>query len=315
MALVKTRGFQVVNAKFDATGVADDVRFQQTSVPMAAKRRGRLYDPPTNSLDRSIKMGETAFERTKASYMPGTDEEAHVRTVLNGMTHPTRAPEAPPNGEDPADWKRTRTEIMMKELRGSIRFVGVALKDVAYDASRPDIPPSDAPVLAVSGHLTVTNTGEKHIRVGDAVEAYLVTPSASLNQYNDDVNMFSPNRAVVGYRPLVLERSFEKELESNPELQAAIRALVAKAAVAAKTQQTAEEAYAEFTEKLAKDPKHAKACDLLLYLVRTKTCDAIMSKYVGVATTSATQGSRFNIAIQPLPDLVSRARETAPSGA
>lgn len=293
MSRLPVRGGQVVNAIYDTPGVSDDVAYQQTASVSNNSRRC-VYQPPGNKADRTMLIGEVAVARTN-KWTPGTQEDVHVRTCLNGMMFPSRTPSevaATPNGK----------VALLKEMREKIRFAGIVNKTVQYDASRPDLPTSDQPTFLAVGHLTVANLGDQSIEVGNAMEAYLVSPD-TMNQHEDGVNFFSPNRVVVGLRPLAMHQDVLDMINdrSRPEMRNALVAMFEAGAPG-----SGERAIGAFIQKL-NDPENRVKANRMLHAARAASL-AQMNKVQGVSTTGCEVGQHFNLANQPLSNLVSRSR-------
>lgn len=285
---VALRGVHEINARHDTAGVADDVRFLQTS-GAAGGRRTHAYAPPTEKADRAITFGEIVVARRAAPWTPGTMEEPKVRSVLNGLTFV------------PA----TRGADKLAALKRAIRPVGAAKKTVKYDASRPDMDPSDDPVVVVTGHMTTTNTGGEHIEAGDAVEAHLV-PADTTHQYKDGVNLFSPNRIVMGTRPLHMEHTLAGAILKTPAFEAAMRKTIETLCGGDKAK--AEELMKNMSALAATtDLKVEMTSNAMLHAARAATI-AQMQNFVGVATSGAEAGEKFNMVIHPFTNLVSRSR-------
>lgn len=155
------RGIQRINARHDTKSVVLESKSGEK----------RKYSLPSRVSDRSMIVGELAYEVKRAKWTPGSSRDPHVRTSLNGL-----------NTSD-------------------IRATGVCLKTIPYDATRLDSDPSDDPVLAVSGHMTVTNLGQKPIKLGDAVKYELPAENVG-NQYKDGVNLLSDDRKVLAYESI-----------------------------------------------------------------------------------------------------------------
>lgn len=294
MSRLPVRGGQIINALFDTPGVADDVAYQQTASISNHSRRC-VYQPPANKADRTMLMGEVAVTRDK-KWTPGTQEDVHVRTCLNGMMIPSRM-----HDTDAATEKGKAR--LLKEMREKIRFAGVMRKTVEYDAFRPDLPTSDQPTMLAVGHLTVGNTGGQSIESGNAAEAYLVAPD-TINQHEDGINFFSPNRIAVGYRPLIMHQDVLDMLndESRPEIPNAFKAMFAAL--------VRPDMYETFKTKLANDPVMRKKSNRMMHAVRGASMSQ-MHKVVGASTTGCDVGQHFNLANQPLQNLVSRSRVPA----
>ncbi len=294
MQHVATQGAQRINALHDTAGITGDVSFQQSSGKQHKSHRVP-YVAPTSMSDRTMMKGEIAVARSKG-WVPGTQDNPHVRTVLNGMTVKSVLSDTD---------VMKNPESLLAEMKKSVRMVGVMLKTVEYDASRIDLDPSDDPVVLVSGHITVTNTGQHSIESGNAMQAYFV-PTDTINQYNDKVNFFSPNRVVLGMKPLIMEQEMRKELLANDKnlekaFYDAFKAIAASPAVEA-------ELMAKLTALTSLTAIDAPLlCDATLHAARANTMWQ-MHKFVGVATTGGEAGHRFNLLSHPITNLVSRSR-------
>jgi hypothetical protein len=282
MSRIASRGLQPVNAVYDTRGVIEDVAYQQLTGTVSGKK-SILYDSPVVPKDRSIVVGETAFTKAKG-WVDGTPDDPEVRTVLNGLT-----------------FMHTGTD-KQTSLRKSIRPVGIALKTVVYDTTNTNRGPSDQPVLAVSGQLTTVNTGDKHIEMGQAVQIVLPRPDTKY-QYDDKVNYFSANRAVLAYEKLEMNHTFLGEYENNEALRDALNHVFEKAA---NGDTKIANGFKNSFEGLLNDPAEQIKFDALLAMTRASTMYQLR-RYVGTSISGAEKGRKFKCNVQPLTNLVSRA--------
>lgn len=289
MSRIAQRGELVVNAKYDTEGRMADIDHRSMSASLNSARES-LYDSVPYNSDHTLMLGEVAVARVN-KHPGGYLEQPKVRTVLNGMVLNKKCKDKP-------------LAVKKKMFRESIRLVGVCSKTVKYDSARPDIDPSDKPVIIVGGQLSTVNTGQKHIEVGNAVRAVLPSPT-TVNQYQDGVNVFSPNRAVMAFEPLVLHHTFKKVYDDheNNGVRAAIHKIMSDMHENEK-EKTA--LIAGFEESL-KNAEVAARMDRMLHAARAATM-AQMQRFVGVSTTSANVGERMQLAVHPITNLVSRAR-------
>lgn len=285
MSRVASRGIQPFNAVYDNRGVREDVEYQQVSGRGTSRKR-TLYDSPVVAKDRSIIAGEVAFTKSKV-WVPGSADDPEVRSALNGLTVLT-------SGKDltPAD------------VRKYIRPVGIASKTVVYDTVNTNIGPSDQPVLAVSGHLTVVNTGQTSIPMGHAVQVSLPGKEV-LNQYDDKVNIPSPNRVVMAYESLKMQHTFKGEYAKNKKLRDAFDAVFAKIEAnngpsKADSQKMLEGAMS------SSNPMDQLRMDAMLAMVRAASMYQLRN-YVCTSLTGAEKGHKIKLNVQPLTNLVSRA--------
>lgn len=269
----KTRGLQTINCKYDTVGVTADINRQaKRDISMGYWRQ---YQSVSDPQSRSIMAGEVVW--TTKQRGPAPDGQFFVRSMLNGVCFKTRS--------------GTHTEEALYDM---VRFVGMSLKHIAYDGLRPEYGPSDDPVVVLCGAMQLVNLGKKHIGVGDAIEAYFV-PAETTNQYQDDVHSLPADRLVVGLRSLEMRKSIFDEIED----------LGLTVAFKAWTETANDAAY----ETLKGDKDVIKAGEHLLQAIRASVMWR-MRNVVGVATTSAPAGGRFDWLVQPLVNYPAKANLT-----
>jgi hypothetical protein len=187
------RGLQVVNCKIDLQRSKEDASKSDTDGTTWVK-----YPTPVRYEEHTLKRGEFAF--TMAGYESNTfDKQMAVRTVLNKV----RAKLSKFKGSDRMSDERKKEMALMM----TILPVGVIVNDVVFPSPGQFIGPNNVnPVIADSGHTTVTHTGDKRICSGNAVQVYFVNERKK--QYNDG-NRFSDDRKVLGVQPLEISRNLE----------------------------------------------------------------------------------------------------------
>lgn len=200
--LTLKRGLQTNNAVLGVQFDREDVQAEQKTG--TRRHTARLYDPVVRNEDRTLKAGEMAFAMIDPREEFTVEYNPYVRTVLNGVHVRTTSMNEP----DP----KKRTEKLKRDLMESIRLVGFVIQDVVYPGPSPSgVPALKQAVVAVSGYMTITNTGDKRIESGDAIRCVLVDKTKK-NQYRD-ANRFSPGRIVLGYEPLEMHTELNMELK------------------------------------------------------------------------------------------------------
>ena len=184
------RGLQVVNCKIDLQRSKEDASKSDSDGSTFT-----MYPTPVRYEEHTLKRGEFAF--TMAGYESNTfDKQMGVRTVLNKVRGKHSKFK---HGDGMSDKKKREMAMMM-----TILPVGVIVNDVVFPSPGQFIGPNNVnPVIADSGHTTVTHTGDKRICSGNAVQVYFVDKDKK--QYNDG-NRFSDDRKVLGVQPLEVSR-------------------------------------------------------------------------------------------------------------
>ncbi len=260
----------VLNALYATDRLASDINYANGT------KRGRIsrlaeYKITPDVSDRSIKRGELLYDRMGKT-MPklGQFQQPYVTTILNGAT-----------------------VVEPSKLEDEIRVLGMARKDVEYDAKRGEFDPSDDPVVDVSGLTTVLNTGTDTIRPGDAIEWFMTDPDHRY-QIRDGVNYFSPNRLTLGVRPMSIDSSLEVACRMD-EAFATMWTLFIE--VLLKDVKTAE--FLGGKRPDATDPRF----DRILHAIQAPIVDAY-SCSPGVATLSAAPGRRFDMMVTPMMKII-----------
>lgn len=257
----------VMNARYATLDVmADDKMLQK---PRGGRNVSEsVYNPLSNPLDRSIKIGEMLFE-TNNKKKRAMNQQPNVRSVLNGIHVKSTG-----NGGD-----------RLKALRNLIHPIGPSVKDVVCNAAISGGAPSDDPVVLLAGIATTTNLGGTPICAGDSVEWFLVDPKTR-HQYDDGVNVFAPHRAAIGYRTTTLETD-----ASNKDMLFAI-------ACFCNTLLIHNNALGDMTAKSDKTKAAAVEFQDILFKIESRMVRSI-GNVCAIATSSAQAGCRFNGMIQP----------------
>lgn len=329
MSRYKARGLQIVNGRYDVPGVANDVRFQGIDGQNQTRRRRVLYPAPTAKADRSIVAGEVLYEVTR-NYSTQGDQQPHVRSCLNGLTFYSKVDDDTFNSAklgSIGDAQRLNMKKVLDDIRDGVRFTGLSQKTVIYDATQVHMSPSDDPTVVTLGQITTINTGDKHISMGDALEAYLPDPRNTGPQYNDGINTFSSNRFVPGVRPLIWESEFAEELKQNKDLEYAIKQAIIdmldgnvttarttwnKFETDTKMDRNALEARVrggDVADAAAaqKQLDHIEILDDLLHAIRALTIYR-MKNVICVPTTGAEPGVKLDVVVHQMQNLHARAR-------
>jgi hypothetical protein len=272
---VQKRGLHVVNCHTDGSQDREDAKGAKAGYSV-------LYTNPIRPDDRTMKMGETAFavEGFDATF----DKQPNVRTVLSGVRGKTK------HGGD-----------VRNQLMHTVRPVGVVVQDVQYPATAAKNGPNNVnPVVTVAGIVTCPHTGDRYIRAGDAVQVYLVDETKE-SQYKDG-NRFSKDRRVFGYRPLEFELDLAKELENVGILHDFVKMMDEHLGLEEK-KVTAD----GFKRLMSENVQCKDAGSQLLQAIRLLAFEN-MRNVVGVATTSAEAGERFDLYVEPPFNVLSHAK-------
>lgn len=286
------RGIQPLNAVYDVRSTVRDLTHQTSSGVASGgqqKSMSILYDAPTLQQDRSILMGEVLFTPARA-WIPGANDDPEVRSCLNGVLFKT-------NGKTLEDKK--------KDLRKSIRPVSIALKHVIFDTPNIARGPSDQPVGAVAGQMTVTNLGDKPIEMGQAMQIAMPT-TEFMNQYNDGITKVSDNRRAIAYKKLEMPHTLKGVYDSPDEKFK--EAVEAACLVIAKGNKSEAKKLKEGFENALKDP------DVELKLIRDSVVAASraaitykIKRCIGGVLKGGEPGQKFVCNSQPMTNLVARA--------
>ncbi len=126
-----------------------------------------LFPPPTEKLDRSIFEGEILYASVDESSLLFNDmsyrfnhQQRPVRSCLNGKS---------------IAYKTDNKQAHRLKLQNSLQVVGVAAKNVIYDAI-PGESTKDQPVGIVNGLITMMNTSKTPVQAGDLILARVPDP-------------------------------------------------------------------------------------------------------------------------------------------